>query len=283
MYEYAEYDSEPSPWTIVAMAQLLVIGVSLLAMVGGLVAVFAVDGPVGWIVIGGSLVIVLCTVWLVARLDVPGRMKAAPVPPARVSGLAEEHGLGEHVMTRKGQNPFAMFALVPFLLVAPLLLLVLMLWLLSLLGPALAGVTTKAAALIFLVGAVLVLAGPVLSLVALIVTPKKVVRTHLYHGGFVHWVNGRTQVVRWADVRSVSAVLGRSNLNPPELVAYRVTRASGRDIRIPGRREVIRDPFAYHLAAVARENGVSVDRAVDARWAGHPAPRRGAAEDAAPA
>ncbi|MFG2946450.1 hypothetical protein [Streptomyces adustus] len=253
MTDDAQQHSE-GPLLNLGCLMLLVVCGGLATVLYGLGVLIFGDTPAlsALTVLLAGLTVTALGVAVIKRFPRAAQMKGY-APSARVTRLAAERSLGDHVFTRKNTSPLEIVAA----MTATAALIVGALWgvnwVLSNTGTDIPGLEKIVTALVLYL-----LAALVLVIIALPVMlwrmPKGFVRTHLYAGGLVYTSYGRPLVVIWDDIDRL--VLSRqthaSKLFAGKVLAYHVITHSGHRLRIDAHPHLGSDPMGEHILNALR-------------------------------
>jgi hypothetical protein len=242
---------------------LMVLG-GLVAFLTGLGMLFFGDSASTALIVAGAGLFSLIAAFTLIRLFGPDRWQKKRIPEeqkplassARVARLAAQHGLGDHIFSRKGTNPLAMFGLIPL----GIAVVVGLLWILEQIAGA-SGIIGKLAELAGSAALYLIAIACALAIAAVIVFPKGFVRTHLYTYGLIYSFNGRLHAVTWPEIeRLVLSRAAPGKMFAGKVLAYHlVTRPSAsrgaKRLKIEAQPHLERDPFGDHLIEFVRRQG----------------------------
>ncbi|MFB8246358.1 DUF6585 family protein [Streptomyces sp. NPDC055952] len=257
MTDEPQHHSEPGPLLNVGCLMLLMVFGGLATMLYGLGVLIFGDTPASsavTVLVAGLAASVL-GVAVIKRFPNAVQMKGY-APSARVTRLAAERSLGDHVFTRKNTSPLEIVAgtvTIGAVIVGAL-------WgvnrVLSRTGTDIPGMQRLVSIVVLCLLAALVLV--IIALPVLLwKMPKGFVRTHLYAGGLVYTSYGRPRAVSWDDVDRL--VLSRqahgATLFDGKVVAYQVITRDGHRLRIDAHPHLDSDPLGEHLLNAVRLRG----------------------------
>ncbi|MFE2580465.1 DUF6585 family protein [Streptomyces sp. NPDC059378] len=253
MTDDAQQHSEGPLLNLGCLMLLLVFG-GLATMLYGLGVLIFGDTPAlsAATVILAGLAVTALGVAVIKRFPDAAQMKGY-APSARVTRLAAERSLGDHVFTRKNTSPLEIvvaMAAIGALIVGALWGVN---WVLSRTGTDIPGLEKLVTALVlYLLAALLlvVIALPVM----LWRMPKGFVRTHLYANGLVYTSYGRPLVVTWDDVDRLvlSRQIHGAKLFGGKVLAYHVISHGGHRLRIDSHPHLDSDPMGEHILNAVR-------------------------------
>lgn len=256
MTDEAQQHSE-GPLLNLGCLMLLVVCGGLATMLYGLGVLVFGDTPAlsaATVLLAGLAVTVL-GVAVIKRFPDAAEMKGY-APSARVTRLAAERSLGDHVLTRKNTSPLEI--VVATVAVGALIVGALwgVNWVLSKTGTGIPGLQKLVTTLVLCL-----LAALFLSIIALPVMlwrmPKGFVRTHLYTNGVVYTSYGRPLAVTWGDVDRLvlSRQIHGTKLFGGKVLAYHVISHGGRRLRIDAHPHLDSDPMGEHILNAVQLHG----------------------------
>ncbi|GAA3306969.1 DUF6585 family protein [Streptomyces cinereospinus] len=169
-------------------------------------------------------------------------------PSARVTRLAAERSLGEHVLTRKNTSPLEIVAGTVSIGAVIVGALWGVNWVLSKTGTDIPGLQKLATTVVLCLLTALVLV--IIALPVLLWRmPKGFVRTHLYASGLVYTSYGRPRAVTWDDVDRLvlSRQAHRAHPFGGKVLAYHVITHDGHRLRIDAHPHLESDPLGAHM------------------------------------
>ncbi|MGW1064682.1 hypothetical protein ACWD4F_09280 [Streptomyces aureus] len=253
MTDEAQQHSEGPLLNLGCLMLLVVLG-GLATMLYGLGVLIFGDTPASSAatVLLAGLALTVLGVAVIKRFPGAAEMKGY-APSARVTRLAEERSLGDHVFTRKNTSPLEI--VVGVVAVGAVIVGALwgVNWVLSKTGSDIPGLDKLASTLVLYL-----LAGLILTIIALPVMlwrmPKGFVRTHLYANGLVYTSYGRPLAVTWDDVDRLvlSRQIPGAKLFGGKVLAYHVVSQGGRRLRIDAHPHLDSDPMGEHIIDAVR-------------------------------
>ncbi|MGY1584904.1 DUF6585 family protein [Streptomyces sp. MN13] len=249
MTDEPQQHSEPGPLLNLGCLMLLVVFGGLATMLYGLgVLIFGdTTASSAVTVLLAGLAASALGVAVIKRFPNAVQMKGY-APSARVTCLAAERSLGEHVFTRKNTSPLDIVAGTVTIGAVIVGALWGVNWVLGKTGTDIPGLQKLVTTVVLFLLAALVLV--IIALPVLLWRmPKGFVRTHLYAGGLVYTSYGRPRAVTWDDVDRL--VLSRqahgANLFGGKVVAYHVITRDGHRLRIDAHPSLESDPLGEHI------------------------------------
>ncbi|WP_406835236.1 hypothetical protein ACICHK_01745 [Streptomyces sp. AHU1] len=256
MTDEAQQHSERPLLNLGCLMLLVVLG-GLATMLYGLGVLVFGDTPASSAatVLLAGLALTVLGVAVIKRFPDAAQMKGY-APSVRVTRLAAERSLGDHVFTRKNTSPLEI--VVGVVAVGAVIVGALwgVNWVLGRTGTDIPGLQKLASTLVLYL-----LAALFLVIVALPVMlwrmPKGFVRTHLYAGGLVYTSYGRPLVVTWDDIDRLvlSRQIHGAKLFGGKVLAYHVVSHGGRRLRIDAHPHLDSDPMGERILDAVRLRG----------------------------